>query len=234
MRWNVAMALTHVGDRDRLCFLRKRLAERGGVFLLLRQPFEQRAIVALQSHFERMLVEQRLLHLPLECHDAAARPGECRVVRNVGERHRATMHAVALRAHSERAAVGECELGVMAAGAGVRLGNREPGFEEEATAERDFRVGHRIVGRNDWRRKTGRQAPGVLRVVAARDRSDAIPPSTTTKMIERKRVVFSSSSRLPARPVRAKQSGARCSSAHRSTARAPRLPAQRCRLHDAR
>ena len=62
------------------------------------EPFEQRAIVALQSHFERMLVEQRLLHLPLQCHDAVARPRERRVVRDVRERHRAPMHAVALRA----------------------------------------------------------------------------------------------------------------------------------------
>src|SRR5688572_27030242 len=44
----------HVRNGDRLRFLREGLAERLGVSLLLRKPFEQRAIVALQSHLERM------------------------------------------------------------------------------------------------------------------------------------------------------------------------------------
>ena len=106
-----------------------------------------------------MLVEHGDSHLCFERAERWIGPPERRVVRDVGERHRAARVRGPGRPDRARAPVGERMRLLVTRRAGKRAVARETRVVEETTAEADLGHRHRVVRRNFRSGKTGRQLP---------------------------------------------------------------------------
>ena len=127
-----------------------------------REPRENLLLVSGSIHLDRRIAEQRNQHVLLDRRDAAMRPGERRVVRDVRKRHRIAMMLLACRAGRGR---GASQMHAPAGDSSRTTASvrRQSHVVEQTSTELDLLARHRIVGWHDRLRKSRRQFPLVRR-----------------------------------------------------------------------
>ena len=135
VRSKAAMALMMRGSADRAAEDGRELLPIGRV---RRQRCDHRALAAGQPDFHRMAIQQRQPHLRFQRRDFRVLPAVRQVVGDIDQRHGTVGQARAGGAHRACPAVGETARRIMAAGAAVVAGHRQPRFKEQSPAQATF------------------------------------------------------------------------------------------------
>ena len=158
MRSNAAMALTIVSSLTGAASPGKAARKARHVVRTAREPRHDLALAALQPELDRMLVEHRHGHLRFERAQRGIGPAKRRVVRDVGERHRAARVQRPGRSDGPRAAVRERMRLLMTGRARERLVARQARVVEQPPAQDTLAT---VIGLSAGTFGTGRPAGSV-------------------------------------------------------------------------
>src|SRR5262245_7362594 len=124
--------------------------------------------MAIETHFDRMLIEERLKNLRFQRVERGISPGERRVVGYVRQRHCAAWVELAGCADRPRSAIREGQLRAMTARTGLLTSDRELWFVEKRLPQPNLCIGDGIARRHKRDRESARQIPVELSVRSLR------------------------------------------------------------------